>query len=285
MMRHGLTGLDHPVIGVRDLAAARLAFERLGFIVPPRGRHPAWGTGNWCIQFPTDYLEVRGVLTATDASANRDLTAFLARRQGLMGVAFGTTAAVGSHASLAAAGLGPQPVRTLTREFELPEGSVPVSFELCFLPREATPALGHVVICGHLTPERLRRPEWLRHPNGACGVAGLVSCAPDPERVVAAWRRLFDRVEPVPGGWRATIGKQWLLLLDAGGILARIGADLAEVEDGPHLVSTVLHTSDPLATRRCLLAAGVPAAAAERLCVPPHLAGGSLLEFVPCPPA
>ena len=42
------TGIDHPIIAIRDMAAGRAAFERLGFTVTPRGRHLEWGTGNWC---------------------------------------------------------------------------------------------------------------------------------------------------------------------------------------------------------------------------------------------
>src|SRR5688572_33409714 len=104
-MKHHLTNLDHPVIAVRDMNAARAVYERLGFTVPPRGRHPEWGTGNWCIQFANDYLELRGFCEPSAAPQTRELLAFLARREGLMGIAFGTTGAQASHDSLAAAGL------------------------------------------------------------------------------------------------------------------------------------------------------------------------------------
>ena len=62
IMEYGIRGIDHPVIAVRDMKQARLAYERLGFTVPPRGSHAQWGTGNWCIMFPEDYLELRGII-------------------------------------------------------------------------------------------------------------------------------------------------------------------------------------------------------------------------------
>jgi hypothetical protein len=61
----GIGSLDHPVIAAGDLDAARVSYERLGFTVPPRGSHVEWGTGNLCIMFPDDYLEIRGIVDAT----------------------------------------------------------------------------------------------------------------------------------------------------------------------------------------------------------------------------
>lgn len=56
---NGIESLDHPVIAARDLDAARVTFERLGFTVPPRGSHVEWGTGNLCIMFRGDYIEIQ----------------------------------------------------------------------------------------------------------------------------------------------------------------------------------------------------------------------------------
>ena len=284
-MKHHLTNLDHPVIAVRDMEAARAAYERLGFIVPPRGRHPEWGTGNWCIQFGGDYLELRGFLEPSSAPQTRELLAFLERREGLMGIAFGTTGARDTFASFVAAGLHPRPVKPLTRDFELPEGTVPVSFELCFLPREETPGLMHVVVCEHLTPERLRRPEWLDHPNGARRVAGLVSVAREPESALEAWSRLFENVTAGPGGVRAGVGEGWLLLLTPEALQERYpGVELPPAADWPGLVSTVIEVADLNQTRDFLRAQGVGAEPGGRLVAPPEHAGGALLEFIACPP-
>ena len=86
---NGIINVDHPVVAAQDLDAARIAFERLGFTVPPRGSHVEWGTGNLCIMFPEDYLEIRGIIDASRFTMHLD--EHLDRYgEGLMGVAFGT---------------------------------------------------------------------------------------------------------------------------------------------------------------------------------------------------
>lgn len=282
-MKHQLTRLDHPVIAVRDLEAARSVYERLGFIVPPRGRHREWGTGNWCIQFSNTYLELRGPLQPSHAPQTRELLAFIERREGLMGIAFGTTGARATYDSFAAAGLHPTPVKSLTRDFELPDGTVPVSFELCFLPREETPGLMHVVVCEHLTPERLRRPEWLQHPNGTRRVAGLVAVAEDPGAAVGAWDRLFERIRPVDGGIEAEVDDGWILLLDPGALRLRYpGVELPAAGEWPCLASVVLEVSDLGQTRACLRSRGIACDSGARVIAPPAEACGTLIEFAPC---
>ena len=86
---NGIELIDHPVIAVTDLDQARAAYERLGFTVPLRGSHIEWGTGNLCIMFADDYLEMRGIIDASRFTMHLDthLERFGA---GLMGVAFGT---------------------------------------------------------------------------------------------------------------------------------------------------------------------------------------------------
>jgi catechol 2,3-dioxygenase-like lactoylglutathione lyase family enzyme len=279
-MKHHLTGLDHPVIGVRDMDAARAAYERLGFIVPPRGKHPEWGTGNWCIQFADDYLELRGIVAPTAAPQARELVAFLQRREGLMGIAFGTTRAQATHDSLLHAGLQPRPVKPLTRDFELPDGTVPVSFQLCFLPREETPGLMHVVICEHVTPERLRRPEWLQHPNGARRVAGLVAIAEQPEMEAARWAKLFPEVTAVAGGIRSRVGRGELLLLSPAAFHARYpGETLPPRTEWPCLGAVVLGVEDIARSRDWLVMHNVGRVDGTRVIARPELACGALLEF------
>jgi Glyoxalase-like domain len=171
-----ITGIDHPIIAVRDMARAPAAYERLGFTVTPRGRHPEWGTGNWCIMFNDDYLELRGII---EPGSTHNLARFLADREGLMGVALSTDNAEASYQALVHRGLKAQPVSRLSREFELPEGAVHPKFALCFVDPADTLGLMWVVLCQHLTPELLRRPAWLYHANGARGVRSVTGVVPD----------------------------------------------------------------------------------------------------------
>ena len=53
--------IDHVLIAVRDLDAAKDTFERLGFKVTPEGRHPGRGTSNRLVVFGGEYLELISV--------------------------------------------------------------------------------------------------------------------------------------------------------------------------------------------------------------------------------
>ena len=75
-MTHQLDGIDHVLIGVRDLEAARAQYARLGFNSTPRGRHVGWGTANYCIMFERDYLELLGIVDP--AQFTNQLDRFLA---------------------------------------------------------------------------------------------------------------------------------------------------------------------------------------------------------------
>ena len=57
-----ITGLDHLIVGVRDLEAARAQWARLGFNSTPRGRHLGWGTANHCLMLEEGYVELLGIV-------------------------------------------------------------------------------------------------------------------------------------------------------------------------------------------------------------------------------
>jgi catechol 2,3-dioxygenase-like lactoylglutathione lyase family enzyme len=188
-MRNGIAGLDHVIIAVRDLERARMGWTRLGFTLTPRGRHLGQGTANYCIMFARDYLELLGFVER-DEHAQR-LEAFLARREGPMAVAFAPEGSPAAAAeALAALGLHPSEPRALGRQLELPEGTVVPRFSLMTLPPEETPALD-CFLCAHLTPELVRRPEWLTHPNGTLGMKSVHVLVEDTAPLLPAYDRLF----------------------------------------------------------------------------------------------
>lgn len=188
-MDSGLAGIDHVVIAVRDLDRARIGWTRLGFALTPRGRHLGQGTANYCIMFGRDYLELLGFVEP-DEYRHR-LEAFLARREGPMSLAFAPSeSSAAARDALAARGLGAGEPRALGRQLELPEGTVVPRFSLLDLPAEATPGLD-CFVCGHLTPELIRRPEWLDHPNGAAGLRAVHVLVDDTAPLLPAYDRLL----------------------------------------------------------------------------------------------
>jgi catechol 2,3-dioxygenase-like lactoylglutathione lyase family enzyme len=184
-----LSGIDHVIVAVRDLERARLAWERLGFTLTPRGRHLQQGTGNYCIMFAQDYIELLGVVDPAQSLGN--LEAMLLKGEGLGGLAFATRSGDETAAELARLGLHPTAPRDLSRQLELPEGTVLPRFKLVSLPPEETPALA-CFICQHLTPELVRRRDWLAHANGIIGIAGLTVMVEATEPLRAAYDRLFS---------------------------------------------------------------------------------------------
>jgi Glyoxalase-like domain len=189
-MPDGIAGIDHVILGVRDLERAQLGWTRLGFTLSPHGRHIGQGTANYCIMFAGDFLELLGIVNPND-NVQR-LAAFLSAREGLRTVAFapaGTPDEVRS--ALLQRRLHPSEPRALGRQMELPEGTVIPRFSLIGLAPEDTPGLTDSFICTHLTPELMRRPEWLDHPNGARGLKGIHVLVENTASLLEAYDRLF----------------------------------------------------------------------------------------------
>jgi catechol 2,3-dioxygenase-like lactoylglutathione lyase family enzyme len=105
-----LTGLDHVVLAVRDLAAAGAGFSRLFSRSPSwTGEHPGNGTANLLFRLENTYLEL---LAPAGSGALGDA---VKRRlesvgEGIFALAFGTADAAAFRALAADRGLEPGPV-------------------------------------------------------------------------------------------------------------------------------------------------------------------------------
>ena len=284
-MYNVITSIDHPVIAVADMDASRSTFERLGFTIPPRGSHVEWGTGNWCIMFPNDYLELRGVIDPTRYTVN--LPEFLAERgECLMGVAFGTVGAQETYDQMVAKGLHPKEVRQLTRNFELAEGWVQPRFSLCFPSEPDAPGLMHVVVCEHLTPELIRKPEYLDHANGVTGVISMTGVIEDFDRVEKA-QKLFlgpDAVGRTSDGLMLTLPSGQTINLINGAAFERIYG-IKDQPQAPFLGVMRLAVQDITKTTQVLKDNGVPSEPAKdgTLRVGPDDTCGMILEFSDSP--
>ena len=188
-----IAGLDHSIIGVRDLEAARSAYERLGFTVTGRGRHRGWGTANYCIMFGPDYLELLGIIDPEQFNAG--LEDFLKEREGLMRIACRSDDIEATRAHLQADGFNPGELQDLGRFLEMPEGDVVPRFKLSHLPAADTPGLA-TFFCQHLTPEMVWRPEWMTHANGAQAVYAYTILHQNPAALAACYERFFG-ITPV----------------------------------------------------------------------------------------
>ena len=106
-------GLDHLVIGVRDLDAAGAFYEELGFKVGARNRHP-WGTENRIVQFATSFIELISLGQSAAVAPHGEgifsfgafVSDYLATREGLALLALATADANAVSAAFARAGIG-----------------------------------------------------------------------------------------------------------------------------------------------------------------------------------
>ena len=256
-----IDGFDHALVGVEDLEAARVAWQRLGFTTCPRGKHIGWGTANYCIMFPDDYLELLGIVDASQFVNNLDV--FLADHgEGLLGMAFAS-----DHIEELAEKLDGQ-AQDLKRLLELPEGDVEPRFKLVHPPKGTLPGLSGF-FCQHLTPQLMRRPEWLNHANGARRIAGITVAVDDVQAAVESYGRVFGSHNVHQGAneaWvKAGIGQMHLI----GG------------ETASGLMELSVETCDLMATAAFLKDAGVSFThSADGLSVAPEQANGAVLTFV-----
>jgi Glyoxalase-like domain len=186
-----ISHIDHPVFAVKDLEGAHKQFQRLGFVVPPIGRHSEWGTGNICIMFASDYLEIRGIVDPSRYLAG--LEEFFEQGEGLIGVAFGMESAQASYDAAREAGIKVTEPRNLQRLLKLEDKTLDLRFCNVMLEPEDYPGFTHANLCQHITADRLRQPGWLDHPNTAVSTSEIVGVVADLDTAQRAYERLLGK--------------------------------------------------------------------------------------------
>lgn len=181
--------VDHPVVAVYDLKTTRTQFQKLGFVVPPSGKHQEWGTENLCIMFADDYLEIRGIGDPDKFLAGVDK--FLEKGEGLYSVAFNTQSADDSYNAGIESGIGIERPKALNRKLVLEDKTLDLHFRTVMLDHSLYPGLTHANLCEHLTADTLRQPGWLDHPNGVIAFGRLVGVVTDFDAAEAAYNTLL----------------------------------------------------------------------------------------------
>jgi len=179
--------LDHLVLAVHDLEAAGAFYQRLGFLVGARNRHP-WGTENRIVQFPGAFLELitvgEGAAIDPHQSDTFSFGAFvrdyLGKREGFAMLVLASEDARADKATFDKAGIGGFKPFDFARTAKKPDGSeVEVSFSLAFARDPLAPQCGFFV-CQQHRPENFWNPVMQVHPNGATALAGVTMVAADP---------------------------------------------------------------------------------------------------------
>src|SRR3954463_7139698 len=268
---------------VKELDKAAENYKRLGFTVSPRGTHSAhMGTGNYTIMFDPDYMELLGVLVATEHNA--PARAFLDQRgEGIERIAFTAIDSTAGAEEIRARGLEPIGPTDFERPVTLPDGSVSAAkFRTFMWPTAEAPGGVRIFACQHKTRDTVWIPELMKHANAAKRIKQVLIATPEPAKEASHLARLIDR-EPkadadgavvVPsGGDRADFV---YLTLDQLG--QRYRGIALEGLSGRGGAALVLISGDLAATEKALGSAALRSGPA--ICVPPAKANGTLLAFV-----
>ena len=183
--------IDHVLIAVRDLDAAKDTFERLGFKVTPEGRHPGRGTSNRLVVFGGEYLELISVHDPEGNLFRPNLPSFLDAREGLFIFSMGTGDVHERARSVRSAGvLITDPVKGSR---QAGDGTAAYSWTQAEIAPEEMPGSQTFFIQhDHTIEERYTEPpDPTNHPNGVLGISSLSLAVKDANAASQRWTEAF----------------------------------------------------------------------------------------------
>ncbi len=279
-MNQAILGLDHAVIAVRDLDAARAVYNKLGFTHVPMGNHQNRATANYCIMFPDTYLELLGMNQPElqDFGFKEFLSIY---GEGFQRLANGTPEADDIVAELRSRGLDIGEPLLLERPQKEPEGMV--TFNNVMIPKDQTAGIW-TFFCCHRTPALMRTPAWMKHANGAKALSAVTSIVEDIAASREALGKVYgkERIAEAPHGFTVNLPKGKVFVTTAKGFpTLHIGAE-APKGPLPRWYAMRIAVADLGATEQYLEAKHVPFEHLfdGSLRIAPADASGVLMEFV-----
>ena len=154
-----IDSINHVGMVVRDLADTTTRYEAMGFMLTPFSPHSgAWkpeekvqplGTGNRCVMFANNYLEI--LANSDPAVPSTRLAAYLRHHQGAHIICFGSQKLEAVDARLRTSGVETSGVIPLQRDIDTPEGIRTAKFQRVQFAPEDSPE-GYIQAAHHLTP-------------------------------------------------------------------------------------------------------------------------------------
>lgn len=173
---------------VRELDAAAVLYERAGFQVGARNKHP-WGTHNRLIQFPNFFVEILTIgepekipeptaRVFSWGAFNRD---YLARQgEGLSGLVLEGHNVPEEQSLFDAAGFSGFESLNFSRKGKRADGSeTEVGFSIAFAKEPASPNVIFYT-CKQTHPQNFWSEALQKHPNGADSIRSVVFTADNP---------------------------------------------------------------------------------------------------------
>ena len=283
--------IDHLVLAVNDLEAARDAYRRMGFTLTPPAQHP-WGTSNSLVQLQRNFLELLAVADPAKIPAPEPdrfsfgafNQSFLKKREGLSMLVFQSADSRRDQAEFKARGLDTYEPFEFSRQAKLPDGSSKtVAFSLAFVTEPRMPDAAFFT-CQQHAPEFFWKPEYQRHANGARAVVEVVMLAHDPGGFAEFFGKLVEpgAVSGSAGVLTVALGKGMLSLLDATRLAQRFpGIRLRDVLRKPHFAGYAIAVDDLGLVEAMLERNDVShARSGDRLQISAEHGFGAVIEFV-----
>ncbi len=247
-------GIDHIVLCVDDLGAARQHYQSFGFTTTPLARHP-FGTANSLVQLQGNFIELLTVaqpekippMTPGHFSFGAFNAGYLAERQGMSMLVFQSDDARRDQAEFAQQGLTTYAPFDFSRQAMLPDGSeVTVAFSLAFVTDARMPEAAFFV-CQQHAPQYFWKPEYQRHPNGATAITEVVMVAEDPPALAGFFGKVQgpERVTRKDGQISVATSRGRITVLTAGDFAARFPKVIhPEAPATPHFAAYRLAVAD-----------------------------------------
>ena len=284
-----MRGIDHLVLAVADLEAARRRYGALGFTLTPPARHP-FGTANSLVQLQGAFLELLSVAEPAAipphgpgrfsfAAFNRD---YVARGEGLSMLVLDSRDARADAQDFRRAGLASYEPFDFSRLARLPSGEeATVGFSLAFTSHPDIDSAGFFV-CQQHAPEHFWRPEYQRHENTAHAVQEVCLVADRPLHFARFLQAFAGSDEIVASEARVeiTTARGILMVLTPDGFAERYGTAPPGSHPLPALAGFTVGVTDLDAVREAVGGAGVATVEGDgRLSVLPENAFGAVLAF------
>ena len=244
-------GLDHVGFIIPDLANSHALFTDLGFTLTaradhtrtnPQGQVVSAGSSQHSIMLKSGYVELMQI---TDPMAGHQLTPALKVRYGLHVLALATPDAGVWHADCLRRQLRVGPLLDWSRPVKTPECEGLARFCFFDAPWQAEDP-SYICWVQHLTPELVRSPSLLAHPNQAQALLGVTYGGPLDG--LQGWGRRLQTSGATPPDDGSGLG---LWHLTDAGLTLNVDADIQTVR--PMALTMSFESLDPIVQRAQVL--------------------------------
>ncbi len=289
-----MRGIDHLVLCVEDLDAAREFYAAMGFNLTPTAHHP-FGTANALVQLSDfSFLELLAVEDASKISPaepghfsfgdfNRQ---FIEQGpgEGFSMLVLDSADAAADLADFNAAELKTFAPFGFSRAAKLPDGEeVTVSFSLTFVGHPHMPQAAYFT-CQQHAPEHFWKADYQRHPNTAQGTAEVIVLAEQPLSYAKFFQGFAgsDDMTAWDEGFTLKTGRGVISVISPADWRVHFPESFApDLDQGPRLAAFRISVDNVDAVQESLRAANITRLNYGRgVAVPPNEAFGVTIEFV-----